>query len=112
MISKIFITAVVCLSIYVLDARAQSGRQPPKAPVAQPTITVKSPVDDPELSPRPYVPGKVESLVVGAEIVHNFSYFNSSYLDVFLKEFTRWMKDDPRPFMNLNKGSKMKLEHA
>jgi hypothetical protein len=102
----LFLALVFTVAILPLDASAQSGRkktQPPAPlPVATPppSVTVER------------MPAKITTLVVCGEITTDSLYFHSSLLSLVTKEFIFWMKYEPRPFLGVTKGGKMKFEDA
>lgn len=58
------------------------------------------------------IPEKISTLFVVGEVTSDSAYFHSNYLDMVTKEFAFWMKYEPRPFLGVTRGGKMKWEDA
>lgn len=104
-LTPITFAAVLLLSSAV--AFSQSGRQRQEQPAPIPIPALVRPSDAP-----PRDEAKISSLIVGGEISHDYTYYNSNYLDAALKEFANWMKYEPHPFLAVTRAGKMTFDAA
>ena len=103
---KLALIVLAALMVLGSESFGQSGRKQTEKPAPVPIAT-----PPPSVEPDP-IPAKITSLVIGGEVTNNSLYFHSSYWDVVTKEFIFWMKYEPRPFLGVTKGGKMKFEDA
>ncbi|HEV7858849.1 MAG TPA: hypothetical protein VGO91_09495 [Pyrinomonadaceae bacterium] len=90
-------------------APAQSGRHRNKSVSApQPPVIVEPATNPQTVKP----PAQVSSVIVAGEIVHNYDYFHSDYLDAAVEEFRHRIKQRPLPAIEVIKGGSMSLNAA
>jgi hypothetical protein len=102
----IFFTAAA-IGILMIQAFGQSGRKKSTPPAPLPVAT-----PPPSSTEIETVPAKISTLFVVGEVTSDSAYFHSNYLDMTAKEFAFWMKYEPRPFLGVTRGGKMKWEDA
>jgi hypothetical protein len=106
-ISKCLIISLAATVVLATQTPAQSGRKKSEPPASVPVAT-PAPVESAVIPSQE----KISSLVVSGEVTANSVYFRSNYLDLAIKEFIFWMKHEPRPFLAVAKGGKLKFEDA
>ncbi len=90
-------------------AEAQSGRRQVKS-VSSPPVAAPS---KPEANPQIIQPSvAISSIVVVGEVVHNYSFYRSSYLGSALGECVNSLKKGIRPTREIEKGGRMTLTEA
>jgi hypothetical protein len=97
------ITVIVFCSVI---SSAQSGRKKTQPPAPLPVA-----MPPPSVAVEP-MQTKITTLIVGGEITTDSLYFRSSLLSLVTKELIFWMKYEPRPFLGVTKGGKMRYEDA
>jgi hypothetical protein len=101
------ILITIAFGLLVSHATAQSGRKQAEPPKPVPVATPPAPTVEAET-----VSEKIKSLLVTGVVSSRSGYFKSNDLDLVIKEIIFWMKYEPRPFLAITKGGKMKFEDA
>jgi hypothetical protein len=102
----VYALAILCFS---QTALAQSGRRPDKSVPSPPPPVTAGPAITPQTDKPPV---QISSVLVVGYIVHNYSYFQSDYLEAAIKEFMDRIKLRPRPVVQITKGGNMTFNEA
>lgn len=105
---KLILFTSATIGVLTIQSLGQSGRKQTAPPAPLPVAT--PPPSSTEIEET--LPAKISTLFVVGEVTSDSAYFHSNYLDVVLKEFAFWMKYEPRPFLGVTRGGKMKWENA
>ena len=110
----------ITTAVFACSVWGQSGPRPQQPPVKPPEPVTLQPASQ---TPPPAVSSsgdpdttvastKITSLIVAGDLIHGYKYRKSNELDIVLKEFVRAMKDEPRPFLAVERAGRMTFEVA